>query len=43
MRVLDDMYEFEVLSNKSIERAKLFDKNIVLEKFRIKLLEIAKE
>ncbi|MFP3317402.1 MAG: glycosyltransferase family 4 protein [Candidatus Nanopusillus sp.] len=43
MSILNDTYKFDILSSKSIERAKLFDKNIVLEKFRIKLLEIAKE
>ena len=43
MNILDNMYKFDILSNKSIERAKLFDKNIVLEKFKNKLLETAKE
>ncbi|AGJ62313.1 glycosyltransferase family 4 protein [Saccharolobus islandicus] len=43
MKILNNTDKFDILSNKSIERAKLFDKNIILEKFKTKLFEIAKE
>lgn len=43
IKVLSDTRKFDFLSNRSIERAKLFDKGIVLEKFKNKLLEIAGE
>lgn len=43
IKILDNTCKFDNLSNKSVERAKLFDKNLVLEKFKTKLLEIIKE